>query len=1517
MRRDGGTPKKKSPPPVKKKYVGSSRSTSGTQFVRSVPRERDRQPAKRAAVIFGAQQGVFLPDALAPPPPRQPKGRPTQKLTPQQQARAAEQAEKLRYHAAMLAPVSQRAKVTLRQTETPVERQVREGTLRPPPGRSAISRIEGVTGAPRRALGKAAGVGVDIAGALAQSAAQGLISRAYEGAGAQSSWASAPQGSAGLRGGAAGGRLGADVLADVAGPGAQLTRAITGQEYDPSGLKWDVVFAPLLLGGALGGVARGGRGAAKVVREAEKADVAAARAAQAIERSGIKTMPDRQAAYEAIAALTDDPDAAAKAAQRMDHVVHQQTKQIKGRAARQKAAAEIYRDFTGRTAAAPDDATFVKNEVAIQEGARAKHLPPQASTPETLGALVTDLKRRLQEGLSVGSGWYRESGEAIRDYSGGNLDTADKLAALTALYSPQQAVVPNIGLALRAMEEFRLSADAKGLNGVITVGGEKQIERATAVMNGKNWLDLVTDPDQAMKIKSFYGNLLKYVDYNLMREQGFTGREVTADGWIGAAFGYGFNTTNTSLSPSQYRFIERTIQRLADEQGLSPDDAQAAIWMSIKAERDRYLAATYKTDPQAALERAGDTFLQGLEKQTHNMRMAVEAASSEKPWLAKLTTQQQAEYTNEVATGVVRSLQDMGVPAKLTDEGTGFYLNDAGDLETNPAFAIEVPVGARPRTRKGAVGKVEKELYQTITPEQQSFYDGLAATINRGLSQEGGGWIRPLVSSSPTDHTAWRIRPGRQLTTEEMQIVAQKLDGDNFYLTQTTDGFMVVRRNPDSHLALTTKERQASRKSAERHVVDVLDNVLGEEETTRLAANDGILGYTHRGGYVDRARFEDSIRTSGRPDFLDGLAGRIGTVVGDADARWRAVAERGRAARVARGAASRVGEALQPAPPGIIHPAFRKAAARSLAPHEALTPLPGQAAMPSPAAAIEPPTPESAAKRVRGAVRGSAEAREQQRILRLEEAAERSRKLDEAMRGLEGEEAIQAAKRALRGELPKVEFGGLRDLDQETFTLMANHITGHPRLQGYEKIRAHDALVKMIRGQVPQPNEVTLLNKAFGDATVKSLTRERTKLQRLRKFGIQLYHLPRTMMSTFDLSFGMRQSLVPMARHPRIFYRNWMKMHRQFASQEVFDMTARNIVEDPLYPMMKHYGVEFSDLGDDVWQREEQILSPLGESKAFKKVGVGHVVAASSRAYTGMANTQRADLFKATLDRLQRYIEKQGYDLESYPDRDHALESIATLVNAATGRGSAKHDATKNALKGLQYLLFSPRLLKSRLDFMNPFWYASLHPVARREALEQFATMTAMVGSVLGLAKMAGAEVGLDPRDSDFAKIKIGDTRIDLLGGFQQVTRYGAQIMWQNALAIKQLKETGGKLEYEQWQDPGSTFLRFIRSKLAPVPSAIVDTQMGEDFRGQPVNVVKAAYERMVPILISDLIQMYQAGYPKEALLPYPLALYGIGVSTYERKQPTPSERSQEWLKPDSGEGKWWEEEDSDEKWWK
>ena len=66
--------------------------------------------------------------------------------------------------------------------------------------------------------------------------------------------------------------------------------------------------------------------------------------------------------------------------------------------------------------------------------------------------------------------------------------------------------------------------------------------------------------------------------------------------------------------------------------------------------------------------------------------------------------------------------------------------------------------------------------------------------------------------------------------------------------------------------------------------------------------------------------------------------------------------------------------------------------------------------------------------------------------------------------------------------------------------------------------------------------------------------------------------------------------------------------------------------------------------------------------------------------------------------------------------------------------------------------------------------------MVRKEAARDLVAFLGIGASVLGLAKMAGAEIETEPTSSDFGKIKIGNTRYDIWAGFQQFARFGATL---------------------------------------------------------------------------------------------------------------------------------------------
>jgi hypothetical protein len=467
----------------------------------------------------------------------------------------------------------------------------------------------------------------------------------------------------------------------------------------------------------------------------------------------------------------------------------------------------------------------------------------------------------------------------------------------------------------------------------------------------------------------------------------------------------------------------------------------------------------------------------------------------------------------------------------------------------------------------------------------------------------------------------------------------------------------------------------------------------------------------------------------------------------------------------------------------------------------------------------------------------------------------------------------KAALGTLKGELPKLRFNGFDNFDQAGLDALFTHVQAHPTLRPYEKINAQTALLGVLQGKVPTRSEIKLLNNVFGDQVAKNILESVPFWIRAKTVGVELLNVPRALMASFDLSAPFRQGLMVSVSHPRIFFRNFNAMFKSFGSEKTYHAIHDEILARPTWPLMHEAGLSITELGR-LEKREEQFMSNYAERIPV----AGHGVRASGRAYTAFLNKTRADVF----DLLVSKAEQQGLDIED----EKLTKSIARFVNSATGRGDLgtfqSHAVTLNTL------MFSPRLLWSRLNFMNPVYYARLDPFARKEALKAAVGLVGTIGTVLALMRAGGIRVSGDPRNADWAKIRLGNTRVDILGGFQQPARLIAQLA-----TGKVISSTTGKTMTLGPQGPGKLsrrdiIQRFAESKLSPVPSFVNDALKGTDFSGQPFSVKTAAVQRMVPLLAQDMNDLYHEKGLAAALGGYAVGSFGIGLQTY-RPKPTKS----------------------------
>lgn len=381
----------------------------------------------------------------------------------------------------------------------------------------------------------------------------------------------------------------------------------------------------------------------------------------------------------------------------------------------------------------------------------------------------------------------------------------------------------------------------------------------------------------------------------------------------------------------------------------------------------------------------------------------------------------------------------------------------------------------------------------------------------------------------------------------------------------------------------------------------------------------------------------------------------------------------------------------------------------------------------------------------------------------------------------------------------------------------------------------------------------------------------------------------KSLMSGPDLS-GMRQGF-PLIGTPE-YWKATAPMIKAARSEEGFNAVQNAIRTKPnaqpsitmgnqTVSRYKAGGLKLTDLGERLSGREEEIMSHAPEDlrNAFKSSdnviarsirGVGNVYRGSNRAFTAYINELRSSRFDKLIDLAQ----KAGHDV----DDPQFLKSIGSYINNATGRGSL--GKFEGAAELLNTVAFSPRLAMSRLSYLNPINYANANPIVRKEMLKNIGAMSSFLLGTGELAHLAGAKFEVDPRSADFGKIRIGNTRIDMGGGFLPYIRLISQL----AMHSKKNTETGKITDFNKSKfDNASTMNTlgtFARTKESPLLSLTHDWLTGEDFKGDPFRYDTALTSRVTPMIAQDI---YEVSKNNPELLPItlPLSTFGANIQSY------------------------------------
>lgn len=493
--------------------------------------------------------------------------------------------------------------------------------------------------------------------------------------------------------------------------------------------------------------------------------------------------------------------------------------------------------------------------------------------------------------------------------------------------------------------------------------------------------------------------------------------------------------------------------------------------------------------------------------------------------------------------------------------------------------------------------------------------------------------------------------------------------------------------------------------------------------------------------------------------------------------------------------------------------------------------------------------------------------------------AERARRVAKAENILksnarQGDKAFQKSRGALKGQLPKGEVKppkGSQITETDINQLMYRVATSN-RLQHFEKQNARDGLASILRGEIPQDNQIAKLERVFGSDLAKQLLKKRTLTKRALDTVMDIANAPRSLLASTDLSAFARQSAVTGSRHPIIWGKTLPAGIKSWGSRNVARNIDNAIRKNPYYNWSQKTRNKLFLPEVETSLRAARQPEMFASRLAEKLPGVQP----SQRAFINMTNKLRMDAFSKYAHRYK----KLGMTPETHPK---VFDDLNKVLNAGTGRGFIPEGMSS---KVANFAFFSPRYVLSRFQNMTHIFQPGMSKEGRKVAAEQMASFITMDLGILSSIKYFGGDnvdVELDPRSSDFAKLKVGDTRFDIHAGYQQLLRYAAQA------ASGKRKSVGSERVREL--DRKDLALSFARSKLSPAASFIIDsfsgsTMIGEKFPPEgKYKIAREVWERTAPLAIQDTEDaLYNDGW-QTGTIAGTLAMLGVGVQSFPESE--------------------------------
>lgn len=309
---------------------------------------------------------------------------------------------------------------------------------------------------------------------------------------------------------------------------------------------------------------------------------------------------------------------------------------------------------------------------------------------------------------------------------------------------------------------------------------------------------------------------------------------------------------------------------------------------------------------------------------------------------------------------------------------------------------------------------------------------------------------------------------------------------------------------------------------------------------------------------------------------------------------------------------------------------------------------------------------------------------------------------------------------------------------------------------------------------------------------------------------------------------------------------------------------------------------------------EESFPTSLPE----KVPGLGLAYKATENAFSLFQYRNRADVFDAVIQAAEDANVRPASWWNQHADVNAKaeLESIGKMVNSLTARGDlGKLEGIADVVNNV---FFSGRKMAGDFDVLTAHAFRKdVTPFVRKQAAINLAKIAAGTATVLATANMVNDDAATsDLTSPDAAKIKQGDTRIDITGG------KGAMLILAARMAAKVIQRGSDMAGVESpvdgtKYDKADLISNFFENKLSPAARFAKTYWDGKDRDNKPPSLPNELSKLVLPLWKGNAEELAKAEHGASVLEGVILDAVGLGTNTYSANAPDLPKRATDAMK--------------------